>query len=184
MATIVVLIFFFSFQFAYGEIRGNTVTTSPTIKNIPASRESSAFSIKQKEKAKVKTKNQERVASIVTERANLLNSRWQALAHRIDRLNERTNSLLLKLGASGTDTTTARMLLETANSKIKEARERSVLAYSKIISSAEESNGTASDLYRLEKNIINPEKEAVAKAFQSAKDSLDNVLKALPQNKK
>ncbi len=133
------------------------------------------------DKPKLRSKDQDRLLSIVSARADILNSRWQALAYRLDRISERVSSLLFNLNKEGVDTTTAETLLETANVRIGTARERSVEAYTKIISRAKNSNGTASDLRTIEKNFINPEKDAVAQSFQEVKDALNNVLTALPR---
>lgn len=140
-----------------------------------------ASSTKPIQKPKPKTRSQERLAAIISERADILSSRWNALADRLMKISERLASRLDKMEQSGFDATTALTLLETANNKIEAARTRGEEAADKIVARALDSDGTASDLYKIEKLVINPEKDTVSKAFQEAKDALDDVVLSLPR---
>lgn len=129
------------------------------------------------------TKSEARVISLVSERADILRNRWNALSDRLEIISGRISSLLDKMSVSGTDTTTAEILLQSANEKLDYARARAELSYENIKTRAKQTDGTASDLYKIERNVIAPEKEAVAESFQEAKDSLIDVLSSIPRNK-
>lgn len=129
------------------------------------------------------TKTEARIISLVNERADILRNRWNALDDRLEIISGRISSLLDKMSAQGTDTTTAEMLLQSANERLSSARTRASFSYEAIKTRAEQTDGTATDLYKIEKNVIAPEKEAVAKSFQDAKDALADVLASIPKNK-
>ena len=103
------------------------------------------------------------------------------MADRLERLSSRTASLLNKLGVAGADVTTTETLLETANRRIREARFLAEDTYKSTIERAESSNGTVSDLRKIESQVINPGKDLVSSALEQAKDALSDVLTALPK---
>ena len=140
--------------------------------------------VNQTEKPKIYSKSKERLISIVTERAQILQSRWEALALRLDNISERISSRMSKMEEAGYDISEAGELLEKADSKIEDARDKFKETVAIMVSEAEDSDGTAKDLYRIEKEVINPGKEAVAVSFNEAKETLNDVIKALLKSEK
>lgn len=164
---------------AFGEVNKDIGTEASQGASIIRALSSSTTTATAEQKPKIKTKQQERLYSIVNERAQILHNRWDALALRLDVVSERISSRISKIKKGGTDTTSAEALLKTANKKIEAARERADEAADKITKRADESNGTARDLRKIENEVINTEKEAVGQAFQEAKDALSDAVNAL-----
>lgn len=131
------------------------------------------------EKPKNYSKTKERLISIVTERAQIYKGRWEALALRFENISERLASYIYKMDKAGYDVSEAQDLLKKADSKIEEIRDLAKEAFSVIVYEAEESDGTAKDLYRIEREVINQKKEEVNDKFNEAKDALNEVLKSL-----
>lgn len=156
-----------------------TTEVAPTVGVVAISTSATPIATPSDQKSKTKTRSQEHLYSIVSERVQILHDRWEALALRFDVISERIASRVSKLKKDGRDTTRAEVLLEIAKLKIETARERSDKAADKITERADESDGTVKDLRSIENDVISIEKESVRRAFQESKDALVDTLNSL-----